>query len=382
VTTTKSALKTFVDSLTPADTFAIQTYSSRGTDTLWGFGFATLEEKLDAKNFINDLERGSTWRNTHEALIEGLLRFSKKSIQDRIDDSVNILVVFSHGYASRGKTDPGEIIQDVYKRNRDGKVKIYTVGRSRSADMSFLSALSTMNGGVSSSINEGDDNLDQIEFFLNSELGEVLLSDVQVIPTTGVPLASQSEYPVLADGYEMVVRGLVDSDIGLEGITTSAATVDGRSNWNAQVVPRDTSQQCLQSYAHDRVSKLLALREVAFIVDNDELFADLVQLDKPCSPEQRLVDCMEAEALSLALSTNMVAKGLTAMVTVDEDECTVDLEEESEICIDGNSGDFEYSPEEAESDYADYGGSYRRSAASILTVWCLFVSFAPVFFMM
>ena len=58
---------------------------------------------------------------------------------------------------------------------------------------------------------------------------------------------------------------------------------------------------------------------------------------KKCE-EKTFAKCIRGEALKLATEANIVAKGLTAMVTIDEDKCTK-LDDEAEICLDGTTPD-------------------------------------------
>jgi hypothetical protein len=49
-------------------------------------------------------------------------------------------------------------------------------------------------------------------------------------------------------------------------------------------------------------------------------------------------NCIEEEALLLPLGTNMVSKGITGMVTVEDDNC-LSFEGETEIFWDGTRAD-------------------------------------------
>jgi len=345
----KQALTLFIDSLTPEDTFTIQSFGNKGTEQLWGSGPGTTEEKKDAKKFVNSMSLSSWDTNLHEAFLEGLLR--AKHDASVSDASVaTILVVLSDGYATRGETNRTKIAEHIYELNEEGTVKIFSLGFEGSADMQLLDAIALMNGGVSAPLLQGQDGFaEQITNFLDSELGSVLMSDVNVqysgaSEETKVYGETQNVFPLLADGYEVVVRGLVGEAGNNKTLRTitSASTLKGIKNWELSVTPDDIgtvkSSLCFQSYAHDRITQLLRLYDASEFLGN-ELIKRLVNLSsqKDCD-EKEFAKCIRAEALALATEANVVAKGLTAMVTVDDDGC-MKVDDDAGVCIDGTTTD-------------------------------------------
>jgi len=210
----------------------------------------------------------------------------------------------------------------------------------------LLDAIALMNGGLSSPIVQGRDFSDQIGNFLQSELGEILLSDVSLsYETTGARVygETQSKLPVLADGYEVVTRGLIESDESFEHqleALTQAYTTNGIMDWKVSAAPTvdesASSSLCFQSYASDRITQLMRLHEAADFI-GDDLTKNFVILKNDCKSE-KFRDCVKQEALDLAIEANLVVKGLTAMVTVDEKKCAAP-DEDAEICVDGMSPD-------------------------------------------
>ena len=406
---TKEAIKKFIDStLTPNDTLTIQTFARKGTERLWGSAQMSEEEKRDAKDFLDSLVPTRHWSaNIQEAYLEGLLRAKPSLVSltkdedeenSEKDDTVTILVMISDTWSSNyGETDRQVIAQDVYKLNAAGQVKIFSLGFADTADMDLLDAIAIMNGGVAAPIYErsGYGNItSQMTSFFDSEFGTVLLSDVEIVvdtTTTGsgnsgvqVHGETQSKFPLLADGYELVVRGLLGKKDGTEGgggnsptalrAITTAATTEGIQEWTTTAVAmsdgddEDGTSLCFQSYAHARITQLLRLGEAAKFVKNDDLIAELVKLSEPCNNEKdingnyNIAKCIEKEALDLALEAKVVVKGLTGMVTIDEDGC-LSFEEETEICTEGsssngwrNNDDYYYGDEEA-GDYGYDGGA-------------------------
>jgi len=323
----------------------------------------------------------------YAALLEGMLRAKRDAEEDSDDGTVTLMVLLSNGPASVGATNRSKIASDVWKSNQEGKVKMFSLAFSN-ADQELLRAIAIMNGGVTASIlpTEGQVGYaSQIESFFESEFGSVLLSDVHVSfdKDAGAYGETQKYFPVLADGSEIVVRGLLQANQTLGDsilqVFTTATTATGEEKWTATAVKDPFVQQiglpnsrCFQSYAHTRITQLLHLRDVATLL-GDGVVEPIVSLAEPCDKEKMtLAECIEQEALSLALRAKVVTRGLTGMVTVDEDEC-FSLEGETDICLDGTSkGEYW----EAHAEDAEGGYAYASSAPRLLP----FASFSSALF--
>ncbi len=202
----KTALSNFIDSLGPQDSLTIQTFAGKGTIDLWGVRPVTEEEKKDAKDFISKTKVVDDYRiwgtDLHEALIEALIR-AQYNGEETQDDTVTVLILISDAWASAGETDRAKIAKHVYDLNKDGSVKIFTLGFQGQADMTLLDAIALMNGGISAPILQGEEDFaSQISRFLESELGTILLSDVNVkIIGEDVTVMGETKkiYPLLAE---------------------------------------------------------------------------------------------------------------------------------------------------------------------------------------
>ena len=208
--------------------------------------------------------------------------------------------------------------------NKEGKVKMFSMGFQDGADMQLLDAIAIMNGGVSAPILAGQsiDFTSQIVEFFSNQIGTVLLSDVNVDVKSGnarVFGETQQTFSLLSSGYEVAVRGLLevpdspDNNLELRAVT-SAATVQGINEWEAMTLVQGTngdndpskSSLCFQSYAHARVTQLMRLYEASKFIDHD-IILELVTLANPddCDKKEK-VDCIKAEALALALGRTSV----------------------------------------------------------------------------
>lgn len=374
---TREALTTFIDTIDDQDTFSIQTFAHEGTMDVWGPNKGKEEEKAEAKKYLRSLTPGKDewWNdwgvNLHAAIIEALIR-AKTDIKENKNDTVSILVVVSDKWASRGETDRSKIVNNIYGYNKDGAVKIFTLGYQHNADMTLLDAISLLNGGISATIMNGEEDFkSQIIRFLESELGSILLSDMTVEFSTGVKVVGETEtyFPLLAGGYEVVIRGLIEGNPNTFQTVTSASTLKDVQNW--VTVASDSpstagSSICYQSYAHARVAQLVRLRDAANFLE-DKTIKSLVKLANPICKEKEFVKCIEEEAVNLALDANIVAKGLTAMVTVDSDEC-MKIDDSAEVCLDGTTVDqYAWSEDEMS------GGYGWPSSSSVALITSLIV---------
>jgi len=383
----KQALKALIDSLTPNDTLTIQTFGRRGTMQLWGSAFATPEEKTDAKRFVDSVQTDYGGTNVHEAYLEGLLR-AKRDAAKNPNKAVTILMTVSDGWPSVGETDRAKIVQDVWKLNKDGSVKIFGLGLDNS-DMELLRAIAIMNGGVADSLYSNDYELEpepepcynncdyynnnkrggetyvdlqkRMGNFFTNEFGKILLSDVRMDfaddsggkNKNAIYGETRSQFPVLADGTELVVRGRVDNITAVASsfrALTTANTKDGEKSWSTSAVQDpfvivSTSElqnsRCFQSYAHSRITQLLHYRDATNLL-GDEVMAPVVTLVEACPKFESLAECIEKEALNLALEAKVVVRGLTGLVTEDDDKCLKPFlpeedGQEVEVCLDGTS---------------------------------------------
>ncbi|KAL7507226.1 hypothetical protein ACHAXN_004436 [Cyclotella atomus] len=383
---TRAALMNFIDTLDEQDTFSIQTFAHQGTMDVWGPNPGTTEEKADAVDYLTSLKpKENEWWNgwgtdLHAAIIEALIR-AKTDIKESMSDTVSIIVVISDGYASRGETDPSRIVNNIYGYNKDGSVKIFTLGYQNNADMTLLDAIALMNGGISATILDGgEDFKSQMVKFLESELGSVLLSDMSIEFPEGFKVYGETDtyFPLLAGGYEVVIRGLVEGDLDPATFKTftSASTLEDVQNWVTIATDSPStgkSSLCYQSYAHARVAQLVRLRDAADFLD-DKILRTIVKLKDPICNEKEFVKCIEEEALELALNANIIAKGLTAMVTVDSDEC-MKPDEDAEVCLDGTTVDEQAWAKESDAMY-DESPSSAMTFCSSLIVCAVAIAFA------
>jgi uncharacterized protein YegL len=326
----KAAFTVMIQTLQEQDTVRIHSFSNSGTEDAWGPEFATATSKTSAVSFVNSLRTiGST--NLNDAYLNGI-----SQVYQSEETVVPILVILSDGQATTGETSPPSIARNVRLANEGRRVKIFSLAFGLGADLDLLLGISIQNGGIARQIFEGfEDAVTQMETFFLAELGSVLLSDINIhfVAEDGLELldSTQLEYPVLADGSDIVIYGKFNqppSSISRNGnavatrlqVITSAVSSLGPQSWTMESeIEQESSStpafsECRQSFAHARIVELLALRDAERVL-GDELFIDSIY-DQSVS--------FEDLATELALKAGLVWPGLTAMVTIESDTCGED----------------------------------------------------------
>ena len=295
---------------------------------------------------------------------------------------VPVLMVLTDGEPTIGVTTPGRISRNVWEANSyEVGAKIYGLAFGDGADFDLLSGISLQNEGRVVRIYEGyGDATTQMENFFEGELGNISMTNIQFTFNGQVDSQTQSRMPVFAAGSEMVTRARVlESVTGaitgpiVSGCTTRATTRQGSSVWETGISPIDELQllpnnrnECIQSFAHQKIAELLLFRDAAknlgtemndwyplYALQNGMASSTVSRVSgantsgghmRRHQQEIDLVGVVEEEALQLALEAAVVWPGLTAMVTVDSASCA-QLFEEYPICFagdgDGMSGEDE-----------------------------------------
>lgn len=363
----KIAFSTMITTLTEADYFAIHSFSNSGTESVFNSRAATTDAKSDAVGFVNNLESGGG-TNLNGAYINGLDRIMEmQQAKNQELEFVSVLVILTDGEATSGITNSQEISKRVRTKN-EINAKIFALAFGFGADLPLLSGICVQNGGVAIPVYEGfGDAAQQMEDIFLGQLGGILASDIVVGfgGDFGIQQQTQSNFPVLASGSEIVARVMMaegDYSQGILEATTKAMTVTGETAWTAtldmETVTPALDSECSVALALTRIDAIMQFREGALALGNDmngyEPYALTGQTDSSAdkAEEARL------EALKIALDAAVVWPGLTAMVTKEGSQCAAD----TATCTDGDISDVgeNYGAEEE----ADIGSAPRAPGSS------------------
>jgi len=337
------------------DAFAVQTFASQGTETLWGPSVATPTSKQEAIQFVQSLyPSGGT--NLNDAYLDGVIQARSMTFNA---NAVPILILLSDGQASEGVADRASIARNVQEANYMGEVKIFSLAFGSSADVDLLTGIALQNGGKVLRIYEGyDDTIPQMENFYQQELKKILLSDIDIsyfqkangnVGATSVSTASllplsildstTSKFPVLAEGSELVIRGKVarsqlPTSNSILQASISALSAVGNQQWSHDYSLPDLDNgdnnafdenppliinDCEQSFAHARIEELLNNRNAQRALGG--AFTTTASTK---------ASSFEEQARSIAIDAQLVWPGLTALVTIENPSCQPYLKAEQE----------------------------------------------------
>jgi uncharacterized protein YegL len=346
----QSAFAAMIETLDERDNFFVQTFSDRGTEDLFGGRTATSSAKEEAKSFVSSLETiGGT--NLNGAFLDGISRV--RGIANA--EKVPIIVMLTDG---QGNLGPRDVAINVLDANEGGRVKVFNLAFGHGADYNLLLGISIQNGGQTIRVYEGfGDAVSQMELFYRSELGSVLLSDIVISYDDAggnmqLTETTNQQFPILAGGSEIVVRGRLDHFLSDSTTTASSAatrsdepmllrstiiaqSAEGPQNWlsdheilpiSLEDAPSAAMDECHQSFAQARITELLEFRDAERALGED-LFGRRKLEGEPSFGEQ---------AENLALSSGLVWPGLTALVTVEGSDCNTILDG-AVVCLDGDA---------------------------------------------
>ena len=349
----KAAFRSMIDTLSENEIFSIQAFSKDSSKKTWGPSVATSYAKQEGIAFVDGFEAaGGT--NLNGALIDAFLTL--KGVQDTpaVDNRrvVSTIVFLSDGRATSGVTDRPTILRNVRSANLDMKTKIFSLGFGKNADMPLLTAISIQHRGRALPIHTGyGDSALQLQDFYDGELRDVFLSDVRVSIEVSsnfqIESQTQSTYPIFAGGSEITIRARPPRGMYINGdvlVTTTAITSDGPRQWSQytrigspSVATNPFDRECTQSFAHAKISEVLAFAEAmeslgAELYDYVEQTVGYgIGISVNRASEMEIISSIKGYAFDLAMEAGLVWPGLTAMVTMENDNCkTV----ENEVCSD------------------------------------------------
>jgi len=348
---TKVAFSALLKVLAAEDVLAIHSFSNKGIEQAWGPSPATSEALISANTFVSNLKTiGGT--NLLDAYMDGINRAATMQTA-KSNGYVPIVVIMTDG---QGSSSRAKVVQAVAARNSDANVKIFALAFGRGADFPLLLGIALQNGGVAVPIYEGfGDAAEQMEDFIEGEIGKVLLTDISVsLEGADVTSQTQTRFPLLADGSEIAVRakvplqGLLPTST-LKAVTSARAYSDsGGSAWpnstwiteldlgnvgTSAMLPKG---DCNRAFAHAKIGEMM--QYVAATVSLGDILSDISdQFLSSREPDKSTTDLVKAEALQLALEAGLVWPGLTAMIAVHSEGCNID--KTTEVCPASNTGD-------------------------------------------
>jgi len=302
----KTAIAAIMNTFGLGDVFKVATFSSSMPMDSWGPLPATADNKASAQNFIQGIEAGGG-TNLHDACVEGI-----KLVGSMVTSwQVPILVLLTDGRASSGVTSTSAIRAATKVANSEIGASVYALAFGAGADYGLLLGITLDNQGSTRMIYEGyGDAAWQITNFFKDEIGSVLLGKVSM-QFSGVTINEQtaSEFPLLAAGSEIVVRGRAEGLGSLLTATTTGWGSGGPQSFATSrlLAPADASLAPgagARGLAHVRIGELM-----------DAVAAETA------AGAAALASELKTAALARALGAGIVWPGLTSLVVVEGASC-------------------------------------------------------------
>ncbi len=218
---TKQALETIIDELRPSDRFTMVTFSSEVYVWSSNLLLATTENKQNGISFARNLiASGGT--NFNGGLIQGIniLR------SNFVDTNIPLVVMLTDGQPSSGVTNEEEIRSNAKGLIQGTRISLNCLGFGFSLNFDLLKQLSFENNGIVRRIYEAEDAVQQLEGFFD-EISSPILHTVRInYPENSYDEISNTEFPILFKGSEIVVAGKFTASV-CENLETAAITITG-----------------------------------------------------------------------------------------------------------------------------------------------------------
>ena len=218
---TRQALETIIGELRPSDRFTMVTFSS--DVYVWNSNLllATTENKQDGISFARSLSaNGGT--NFNGGLIQGIniLR------SNFVDMNIPLLVMLTDGEPTAGVTNEAEIENNAKTLIHGTRISLNCLGFGFSLNFRLLERLSLDNNGIVRRIYEAEDAAQQLEGFFD-EISSPILHTVRIsYPENSYDEISNTEFPILFKGSEIVIAGKFSATV-CANLETAAVTVTG-----------------------------------------------------------------------------------------------------------------------------------------------------------
>jgi len=330
---------------------------------------ATLGSIAAAREFVTGLAaNGGT--NLNDACVKGVQMVG----EDAQTSQVPILVLLTDGDASVGETRNSAIRRNVLNANREIQAKIIALAFGAGADYNLLLGLTLDNQGQVMRIYEGyGSSVEQMQTFLQNSIGKVLLSDVSVsFSGTSILQKTRSQFPLLAQGSEIVVRGLIADLGGSDSLTVSTnASLTVSTNAKCTVGSCNYGVTRKLAAANSLLSPQVGRRSLSL-----DRIAEMMD-DYAAELSDSIAAATKEAAVALALQTGVLWPGLTSLVITESSSCRTNISSndselepepglEPEVCINcygGASCAAGGSPPSPSMSYESYTSGVRNACA-------------------
>ena len=299
---TRVALETIINQLAPGDRFSMVTFQS--VVNKWKNTLVSVSEyRQEGIQFARGLAAGGG-TNFNGGVITGADILNAYASMNH----VQLLVVLTDGRPTAGETtNPNQIVMNARTALTNTRISLNCLGFGLNLNFELLERLALANNGIVRRIYEGSDAASQLEGFFE-EISQPILRNIVIgYPTSSVETISNTDFPLLFNGSELVVAGKFSVDsCGSSQTVPFTVTGSGASNqltFESQIEANGETEIVGLRPSTERLAAYLSIQQllekVAITTDTSESAA------------------IEQEALAMSLRYNFVTE-LTSLIVVEE----------------------------------------------------------------
>ena len=297
---TRQALETIINQLRSTDRFTMLTFSNNVT--YWHETLVSVSEYRQlGVQFARGLHAGGS-TNFNSGLLGGALVLKTHGRSDHVP----LLVILTDGQPTVGVTNENAIVENAANALSGTSISLNCLGFGYDLNFNLLERLAFQNNGIVRRIYEGEDAPQQLEGFFE-EISSPILRNIRVeFDSQFVKSITDTEFPILFDGGEIVVAGqllLCDESNPVISVEVIGTGFDGQATFKTQVGTNPSNSIDGYSVSTERLGAYLLIQQ---------LLQSRFTMTDPVA-----VSATEEQALQLALTYNFVTE-LTSLIVVEE----------------------------------------------------------------
>ena len=298
---TREALVTIINQLGTEDRFSMVTFQS--TVSNWRNDLVSVSEfRQQGIQFARSLSAGGG-TNFDGGVQNGAQILRNEGNVNR----VQLLVVLTDGQPTAGVTNPDQIVANARTTLAGTQISLNCLGFGLNLNFELLARLSLANNGIVRRIYEGLDAASQLEGFFE-EISQPILRNIIIgYPPNSYESISQTTFPLLFNGSELVVAGKFSDNLCSSSRTISInVTGTGASNQLVFISQVQTNSETRVVGRKPSTERLAAYLSIQQLIDQITITTD-----------ERESAAIKQKAIEQALRYNFVTE-LTSLIVVEE----------------------------------------------------------------
>ena len=265
---TRDALETIINQLRTTDRFTMVTFQS--SVATWINRLVSVAEfRQQGTQFARGLQAGGGTNFTGglQTAIDVLKTHGNT-------DYVQLLVMLTDGEPTVGETNPDMIVELAVSALTGTQISLNCLGFGQNLNFLLLQRLALSNNGIAQRIYEDNDAAQQLEGFFE-EISSPILRTISInYPESAIERISNTEFPLLFNGSELVVAGkftadacnsqeLINVQVVATGVSTSQLMFPSQVDAGANTMIGDRTPLTERLVAYLNIQQLLDQRKIA-----------------------------------------------------------------------------------------------------------------------